>query len=97
MSKDRGWLVATSFDDLSKPDQAKLLAIRNENVEAHLRGGAAAGEEQTDRSMFEDACVHLQRVYRIVANRYARDMAEKIDYLKKAFDICKESTRIINI
>lgn len=45
----------------------------------------------TNAKLFIDACINLQRIYRVIANKYAQDNEEKIAYLTKAFDVCKES------
>ena len=89
MSKGQDWLVQTSFEDLGKSNRSKFTNIRSEKVEPHLKSLVENGT-----TMFMDACIHLQRIYRIMSNRYAKDIDERIDYLKKAFDVCKESKRI---
>lgn len=41
--------------------------------------------------MFKDGCIHLGRVYKIISEKFASDQNEKIEYLSKAYDVCKAS------
>jgi hypothetical protein len=41
--------------------------------------------------LFTQSCIHLQRVYKIISERYCKDSSEKVEYLIKARDVCKES------
>jgi hypothetical protein len=84
LSKDQDWSVVSHFDDLSDEDRLKLIKMRNENVEENLRS-------LENNSMSLNACIHLQRLYRIVANRYGNSLNEKIEYLKMANEVCKSS------
>jgi len=38
-----------------------------------------------------DSCVHLQRIYKVLAAKYAKDNNEKINYLQRVYDVSKES------
>lgn len=97
LSEGQDWTVPTVTTTTSHSDELdksysqsreKIERIRHENVEPFLRDTYL---DECGRSMFVDSCVHLQRLYRIVATRYARDVNEKIEYLKKVFDVCKKS------
>ena len=41
--------------------------------------------------LFTQSCIHLQRVYKVISERYCLNSTEKIEYLIKALDVCKES------
>lgn len=88
LSEGQDWALHSTFDDLDKSARARIEKIRQENVEAFLQDKYL---EESAYSMFVDSCVHLQRLYRIIANRYAKDVDEKIEYLKKVFEVCKKS------
>jgi hypothetical protein len=72
------------FEDLSPNDIEKLKNINKINVEDYLKN-------IEDNNMFTDACIHLQRIYKIIAYKYTKDIDEKIDYLSKAYDVSKSS------
>lgn len=84
LSQGQDWSVKNSYEDLDKSDQQILNEIKTRNIEKHLK-------ESDLSNMFIDACIHLQRLYRIIAYRYAKDLSEKIEYLKQAYDVCKVS------
>ena len=44
-----------------------------------------------DKKLFTQACINLQRVYKVISQKYCSDSSEKVEYLIKALDVCKES------
>jgi hypothetical protein len=43
------------------------------------------------QKLFTQACIHLQRVYKVISERYCNSSEEKIEYLIKGLDVCRES------
>ena len=84
LTKGTDWIKKNSFEDLNKAELLRLENIKNENVEDYLR-------TLEDERMFIDACIHLQRIYRVISNRYAKDLEEKIQFLSKSYQVCKSS------
>ena len=84
LTKGTDWTKKSDFEDLNNNDVQTLEKIKKANVEDYLK-------KIDDQRMFIDACVHLQRIQRIIANRFAKDPEEKILYLSKAYEVCKSS------
>ncbi len=84
LTKGTDWTKKSDYEDLNNNDVQTLEKIKKANVEDYLK-------KIDDQRMFIDACVHLQRIQRIIANRFAKDPEEKILYLSKAYEVCKSS------
>jgi hypothetical protein len=84
LTKGTTWRLRISLDDLSEEDMAKLSEMKQSTIEADLA-------HIKYESMFEDACMHLQRIYKCMANRYAKDHEEKLDYLNRVYQVSKSS------
>lgn len=84
LTKGNDWSLSSHFDDLSSEDVEKLHKIRNFKVEDNLKNMDLS-------SMFIDACIHLQRIFRAISTKFTKDPEEKIAYLTKAYDVCKSS------
>jgi hypothetical protein len=84
LTKNTNYVKNNKFDDLSPTNIDKLRQINKINVEDYLK-------KIEDNRMFIDACIHLQRIYKIIANKYTKDIDEKISYLSKAYDVSKSS------
>lgn len=85
LTKDTNYTKNIKFEDLSHDDIAKLKQINKINIEDFLKN-------IDNDKLFIDACIHLQRIYKIIANKYATNIEEKISYLTKAYDVCKSSS-----
>ena len=84
MSRGKDWRRKTEYHDFNEDEIEKINEIKSSQVDAELK-------RKMDDKMFTDACVHLQRLFKIMANRYSKDIEEKIEYLTKAYDVCKSS------
>ena len=84
LTKGTDWTKKNNFEDLSNSDVQMLEKLKNSNVEDYLK-------KLDDQRMFVDACIHLQRIQRIMATRFSKDVDEKIMYLSKAYQVCKSS------
>jgi hypothetical protein len=84
LTKGTSWTLRISLDDLSEEDIAQLTAMKQSTIEKDL----ASIRYDT---MFEDACMHLQRIYKTIANRYATGHEEKLDYLNKVYEVSRSS------
>jgi hypothetical protein len=84
MTKEHDWTISNYLKDLSGEDIKKLNEIKNSQIEENIR-------YKLDEKMFSEACVHLQRLYRILANRYAKNTEQKLEYLKMAHEVCQSS------
>lgn len=87
LTNNTNYVKNNNFEDLSPADIEKLKKINKINVEEYLKN-------IEDNKMFTDACIHLQRIYKIIANKYAKDINEKISYLCKAYDVSKSSKHL---
>lgn len=85
LTQGKDWKVKHHFSEFSKPDRDRILAIKRSNVEEGV-------QHFLDDRMFKDACIHLGRLYKIISDRFATDHEEKIEYLSKAYDVCKSSS-----
>lgn len=77
-------MLSPQLDDLTKEEIDKLKKVKHSMIEPELA-------HIYYNFMFADACMHLQRVYKIIASRYARDNQEKIDYLNRVYQVCESS------
>lgn len=84
MTKGKDWDLQTHFEDLSVKDVENIKKIKKMFYEDNLKS-------MNIDIMYIDACINLQRIYRIVANKYAKNIDEKIMYLTKSQDVCKSS------
>lgn len=84
LTKDKEWQLIQNFEDLSKKDIDKVNVIKKTNIQENIRSLA-------DDRMFTDACIHLQRIYKIISNKYSKTQETKIEYLVKAYEVCKFS------
>jgi hypothetical protein len=84
LTKDTNYVKTNKFADLSPSDIEKLKQKNKINIEDFLKN-------IEDDKLFTEACIHLQRTYKIIADKYAKNIDEKISYLSKAYDVCKSS------
>lgn len=84
LSQGKDWFYLNKSNDFSKSQVEKLHQIRFQNVEDNIKN-------MDSLTIFVDVCIHLQRVYRIIAERYSTNAQEKIDLLTKAYEVCKNS------
>ena len=84
LTKGTDWTKKNDFEDLVNSEVQVLEKIKRLNVEDYLK-------KIEDQRMFIDACIHLQRIQRIIANKFSKDPEEKILYLSKAYQVCKSS------
>lgn len=84
LTRNKDWPATHNLDDFSKKDMDKISSIKKANIQENIRNLA-------DEKMFTDACIHLQRIYKIISNKYAKTQEEKIEYLTKAYEVCKSS------
>jgi hypothetical protein len=84
LTQGKDWKVNYQFEDFSKIDRDRILAIKRNNVEEGIKN-------LLDDRMFKDACIHLGRLYKTISDRFAKDHDEKIEYLTKAYEVCKSS------
>lgn len=84
LTEGKDWEVNYQFEDFSKIDRDRILAIKRSNVEEGVK-------HLMNDKMFKDACIHLGRLYKAISDRFAKDHDEKIDYLTKAYEVCKSS------
>ena len=90
LTQGKDWKLTTNVSDFSKKDNDRIQAIKKHNVEESIK-------HLIDDRMFKDACIHLGRIYNIISNRFAKDPAEKIDYLSKTHEVCKSSKLLISV
>jgi tetratricopeptide (TPR) repeat protein len=79
------WQLETRLADLSKNEIDKLNELKRSLIEPELLNIEL-------NTMFEDSCMHLQRLYKLIANRYAKSHTEKLEYLTKVYEVCKSSS-----
>jgi len=84
LTKGHDWQLVQHFDDLNKKDIDKINMTKKANIQENIRSLA-------DDKMFTDACIHLQRIYKIISSKYCGTQEAKIDYLTKAYEVCKSS------
>ena len=84
ISQGKDWFYLNKSKDFSKSQIDKLHKIRFQNVEDNLKN-------MDTLTIFVDVCIHLQRIYRIIADRYTTNTQEKIDILTKAYEVSKKS------
>ena len=80
------YVKSMSLDDFTRDEADKLHKIKSASIETYLRQ-----INDDDDKLFTDACIHLQRLYKIMSKKYAANISEKIDYLSKVYDVCKNS------
>lgn len=84
LTNGQDWTKKNDFPDLNNNETQQLEKIKTTSVESYLL-------KLEDQRMFIDACIHLQRIQRIIANRFSKDPEEKIMFLSKAYQVCKTS------
>ncbi len=84
LTKGNNWKFIQHFEDLNRKEIDKINMIKKTNIQENIRNLA-------DDKLFTDACIHLQRIYKIMSNKYAKTQDKKIEYLTKAYEICKSS------
>lgn len=84
LTKSTDWHTRQKFEDFTRDDLERLENIRRQDVETEFK-------EFYNSEMFTQACLHLQRIYKTVSNRYANEQEEKIEYLTKTYEVCKSS------
>ena len=84
LTTGKEWRCLNYFEDLNKKEADRINLIKKANIEENIR-------QSIDDRMFTDACIHLQRIYRIISNKFAKNQEEKIDYLIKSSQVCKSS------
>ncbi len=84
LTRGKDWKLNTNLESFNKNENEKIQSIKKQNIEKNIR-------PLIEEKMFKDACVHLGRVYNIIANKFARNQEEKIEYLSKAYEVCKAS------
>jgi hypothetical protein len=84
LTKSTDWHTRQNFEDFTRDDIEKLESIRRQNIETEFK-------DFYNSQMFTQACLHLQRIYKTISNRYANEQEEKIEYLTKAYEVSKSS------
>jgi hypothetical protein len=84
LTKGKDWQLQQQFEDLTKKNIDKINMIKKVNIQENIRSLA-------DDKLFTDACIHLQRIYKIISSKYCGTQEAKIDYLTKAYEVCKNS------
>lgn len=85
LTKGQNWKQQPNFSDFTKKQVDRIQAIKRNNIEENVK-------HLLSDNMFKDSCIHLGRLYKIIANRFAKDKEEKIEYLAKAYEVCKSSS-----
>lgn len=86
LSKGKDWFLLNKSKDFTKSEIEKLNKIRYQYAEENLKNLESP-------TIFVDVCIHLQRIYRIIADRYSVNALEKIETLSKAHEVCKNSNQ----
>lgn len=76
------------FEDFNKSDKEKIKSIKSSNVDPGLK-------VLLYDKMFKDACIHLSRIYRIIANRFVETDDDRLEYLTKSYEVSKSSKQFI--
>ncbi|RNA08109.1 tetratricopeptide repeat 29 [Brachionus plicatilis] len=84
LSNGKDWFFLNRSKAFTKNQVENLHKIRYQYAEDHLKNLESP-------TIFVDACIHLQRIFRIIADRYSPIAQEKIDLLTKAYQVCKSS------
>ncbi len=84
LTKGTDWKMKHQFEDFNKSDKDRIRAIKSVHVEPGMKGLLG------DR-MFKDACIHLSRIFRVIADKFAESEEQKIEYLTKACEVCQSS------
>jgi len=84
LTSGKDWKIKLQLEDFNKSDKDRIRAIKSVDVEPGIK-------ELLGERMFKDACIHLSRIYRIIANRFAESEENRLEYLTKAFEVCKTS------
>ncbi len=87
LTKDSSFTKSPRHEDLSYDDIQQLEKITKSTVEDFLR-------DIDDERLFVNACIHLQRIYKLISSKYSRNLDEKIEYLSKAYEVCKNSKNL---
>ena len=88
MTQGKDWRKKSEIH-FTEDEIEKINEIKASQVDANLR-------RKLDDKMFTDACIHLQRLFKIMANRYSKDINEKIGKIGRS-TFASDQTRGVKV
>jgi hypothetical protein len=80
LSKDKDWLKADNQLPYGLANEYMTITVNEEDL-----------VYDKDNRVFTDACINLQRIYKIIAKKYAKTIDDQTNYLTKAYEVCIDS------
>jgi hypothetical protein len=84
LSKDKDWLKTLNNLPYGLINESSTQTVEEQDL-----------MYDKDNRLFTDACINLQRIYKIIAHKYAKTIEDQTSYLTKAYEVCKDSKAIL--